>query len=278
MNEFLNLGNLQGILEKLGSNTGQQVLGGLGNIAGSTGMIPQSKSTSSVFGAVGSLFGPVGGIAGSLIGGGIDKLKQFQQQKYEKKDNLDRINRSLEKDYINIPFNRYSYDEHMRDPFQVNTFGDGGEVQDDFWSMDYKVDEPEPTDNPQEESDDPIAEEVIMYNPSKRQSLLDNSSTVEPNIDERVLNATQALSSMGIQIGSVNTGQHNVGSKHPLGKAFDVPGSKNGGIQGLNRLHDWLFTDEGINFLKTHNLRVVDERFKPAGKVGTANHLHFEIQ
>ena len=80
---------------------------------------------------------------------------------------------------------------------------------------------------------------------------------------------------MGIGIGSVNTGQHNPGSRHYQGRAFDIPGSKNGGREGLYKIYNYLNSPEGKR--QFPNIKVINEIDKPAGKVGTANHLHIEI-
>jgi len=83
------------------------------------------------------------------------------------------------------------------------------------------------------------------------------------------------FSSMGIQVGSINTGVHNRGSLHPLGKAFDVPGSKNGGKEGLYKIYNYLNSPEGKR--QFPNIKVLNEIEKPAGKIGDANHLHIEL-
>lgn len=80
---------------------------------------------------------------------------------------------------------------------------------------------------------------------------------------------------LGIGIGSINTGTHNTNSKHYHGKAFDIPGSKNGGREGLYKIYNYLNSPEGKT--KFPNIKVINEIDKPAGKVGDANHLHIEI-
>lgn len=91
---------------------------------------------------------------------------------------------------------------------------------------------------------------------------------IQPVIDQ--------FSQLGIVPGSINTGQHNEGSKHYSGRAFDIPGSKNGGKQGLNKIYAYLNSPEGKQ--RFPNVRVINEIDKPAGKIGDANHLHIEIQ
>lgn len=80
---------------------------------------------------------------------------------------------------------------------------------------------------------------------------------------------------LGVSIGSINTGTHNTNSKHYYGKAFDIPGSKNGGREGLYKIYNYLNSPEGKT--KFPNIKVINEIDKPAGKVGDANHLHIEI-
>lgn len=90
---------------------------------------------------------------------------------------------------------------------------------------------------------------------------------VKPLVDQ--------FSSLGINVGSINTGKHNPGSKHYSGKAFDIPGSKNGGKQGLYRIYNYLNSPEGKK--QFPNIKVINEIEKPAGKIGDANHLHIEL-
>lgn len=90
---------------------------------------------------------------------------------------------------------------------------------------------------------------------------------VKPLVDQ--------FSSMGINVGSINTGTHNHGSKHYSGKAFDIPASKNGGKQGLYRIYNYLNSPEGKK--QFPNIKVINEIEKPAGKIGDANHLHIEL-
>ncbi len=90
---------------------------------------------------------------------------------------------------------------------------------------------------------------------------------VKPLVDQ--------FNSLGIKVGSINTGTHNLGSKHYSGKAFDIPGSKNGGKQGLYRIYNYLNSPEGKK--QFPNIKIVNEIEKPAGKIGDANHLHIEL-
>lgn len=90
---------------------------------------------------------------------------------------------------------------------------------------------------------------------------------VKPLIDQ--------FNSIGIKVGSINTGQHNPGSKHFSGKAFDIPGSKNGGREGLYKIYNYLNSSEGKR--QFPNIKVINEIDAPAGKIGTANHLHIEL-
>jgi hypothetical protein len=90
---------------------------------------------------------------------------------------------------------------------------------------------------------------------------------VKPLVDQ--------FSSLGINVGSINTGTHNPGSKHYSGRAFDIPGSKNGGKEGLYKIYNYLNSPEGKR--QFPNIKVLNEIEKPAGKVGDANHLHIEL-
>ena len=95
------------------------------------------------------------------------------------------------------------------------------------------------------------------------------------NDDIPVRPLVDQFSSMGIQVGSINTGKHNPGSKHYSGRAFDIPGSKNGGKEGLYKIYNYLNSPEGKR--QFPNIKVINEIEKPAGKTGDANHLHIEL-
>ena len=291
MNNFLDLGPITDILSKLGSNGGQQVM----NTIGQTMANPTfSGVAGSTLGTVGNLIAPgiggfVGNMAGKLIGAPLDIAKKYRMEKLYEEDSKERKLRADDAEYINIPFNRYAYRDFARDSFQTSAFQDGGVVgnegvnedsksfwEDDYWS-DSDSDQNSTLSESTEDSVDmfglPMDFETSSY--MRRGSNQTRSNVT--SIDDRVMNAVTELETTGVKIGSINTGKHNVGSKHGQGKAFDIPGSKNGGIEGLTKLYNWLSTPDGVEFLKRNNLRVIDERFKPAGKVGTANHLHFEI-
>lgn len=75
----------------------------------------------------------------------------------------------------------------------------------------------------------------------------------------------------GVQPGSINTGEHNEGSRHMTGHAFDIPGSKHGGKEGLRQLLPIL--QESYP-----DLELIDEIDAPAGKVGTGNHIHVQMK
>ena len=116
---------------------------------------------------------------------------------------------------------------------------------------------------------DPQVEEMLNY---QRQA--DNS---EGQIDLNVKNNSLPIQSyidefksLGINIGSINTGKHNINSKHYIGKAFDIPASKNGGKDGLRKLLTQLKQ-------KYPNLRILDEIDAPIGRVGDGNHIHIEL-
>jgi hypothetical protein len=101
------------------------------------------------------------------------------------------------------------------------------------------------------------------------------SKPASSNSDIPVRPLVDQFSSMGIQVGSINTGTHNPGSKHYSGRAFDIPGSKNGGKEGLYKIYNYLNSPEGKR--QFPNIKVLNEIEKPAGKVGDANHLHIEL-
>lgn len=282
MNEFLNLGNLGKFL----SNHGGDIANTIGQFGGNPTF---SGTMGSTLGTIGNIIAPgiggfVGNTVGKLIGAPLDIAKKYRMEKLYEQDAKERKLRADDAEYMNIPFNRYAYRDFARDPFQTSAFQDGGEVSEtkDFWDEDYYS---ESTSN-QIEDTQPDPEEMftsMMFNDTPQSGYVrrSNNSNTPVNhvsdIDERLLNAIAEIESSGVKVGSINTGKHNTGSKHYHGKAFDIPASKNGGIEGLTKLYDWLSTPVGIDFLKRNNLRVIDERFKPAGKVGTANHLHFEI-
>jgi len=84
------------------------------------------------------------------------------------------------------------------------------------------------------------------------------------------------LEELGIKTGSINTGTHNVGSKHYTGKAVDLPASTNGGADGLRAIYNFLNSPEGKAYFP--NIRVHDEISKPAGqRVWSGSHLHIEM-
>ena len=284
MNNFLNLGPITDILSKLGSNNGQQIMNTVSQMAGNPTFSGVAGST---LGTIGNLIAPgiggfVGNVAGKLIGAPLDIAKSYRMEKLYEQDSKERKLRADDAEYINIPFNRYAYRDFARDSFQTSAFQEGGVVgtgieEKSFWEDNY-------WDNSESVPEDTVQEEPVemfglpMDFQSTSYSRRSNSNrSVVTSIDDRVMNAVTELETTGVKVGSINTGKHNVGSKHYHGKAFDIPASKNGGIEGLTKLYNWLSTPDGTEFLKRNNLRVIDERFKPAGKVGTANHLHFEI-
>lgn len=80
----------------------------------------------------------------------------------------------------------------------------------------------------------------------------------------------------GISVGSINTGEHNRGSLHPLGKAVDLPASTNGGPAGLRKIYQYLNSPEGQRAYP--GIKVFDETTRPAGqKVWSGPHLHIQI-
>ena len=169
---------------------------------------------------------------------------------------------------------------------------DGGmmeESNEDLYSADFQS----PVQNNQQDTQSYFTEIMNKYQALDPQGSLENKAMSwifeeeqEPkryNISDvfgsqqelPVQPVIQKFSELGIGIGSINTGTHKTGSKHYSGKAFDIPGSKNGGKEGLRKIYAFLNSPEGR--AQFPNIKVIDEIDASAGKVGDANHIHVEL-
>ena len=169
---------------------------------------------------------------------------------------------------------------------------DGGmmeESNEDLYSADFQS----PVQNNQQDTQSYFTEIMNKYQALDPQGSLENKAMSwifeeeqEPkryNISDvfgsqqelPVQPVIQKFSELGIGIGSINTGTHNTGSKHYSGKAFYIPGSKNGGKEGLRKIYAFLNSPEGR--AQFPNIKVIDEIDASAGKVGDANHIHVEL-
>ncbi len=186
-----------------------------------------------------------------------------------------------------VPSKRFYKSDRMKQ--------DGGgvgveqEVNEDLYSADFQS----PVQNNQQDAQSYFTEIMNKYQALDPQGSLENKAMSwifeeeqEPkryNISDvfgsqqelPVQPVIQKFNELGIGIGSVNTGTHNTGSKHYQGKAFDIPGSKNGGKEGLRKIYAFLNSPEGR--AQFPNIKVIDEIDAPVGKVGDANHIHVEL-
>ena len=105
------------------------------------------------------------------------------------------------------------------------------------------------------------------------------SSSSDQNQELPIQSVLDKFSQMGIKPSSVNTGQHNIGSKHYHGKALDLGlnTSFGGDVNKMNEFYNYLTSAEGKK--QFPNIIVRDERTRPANqKVWTGSHLHIELK
>lgn len=159
------------------------------------------------------------------------------------------------------------------------------EVDDSSGQYDYSTYENIKTDEETFDEDDlpftvtPEGEEYLNSRPRYKidMSVFSNFDDDVPAETSNIIPVVTELRKLGLNPSSINTGQHNTGSKHYQNKAVDL---------GLNttfggnpkKMEDFIQYYNKVLKPKYPNLSLHDERKQPKGqKVWSGNHLHLEI-
>lgn len=125
----------------------------------------------------------------------------------------------------------------------------------------------------------PEGEEYLNNRPRYKidMGVFSNLDNYEPAETSNIIPVVTELRKMGLNPSSINTGQHNAGSKHYQNKAVDL---------GLNttfggnpqKMEEFIQYYNKVLKPKYPNLSLHDERKHPKGqKVWSGNHLHLEV-
>ena len=170
----------------------------------------------------------------------------------------------------------------------------GGDVEDDVWGQyDYTSYE-NPLVEENNEEEDYFNEDDLMFtvpetlkervrNKRNNQEInfdvLTNDSIRRENSNNQkgqIHKVVDDFKAMGYYPSSVESGKHNVGSKHGSGNAadFGLNSSFGGDINKLKQFKQWFETSGKFNY---PGLKLIDETVRPNGqKVWNGSHLHFE--